>query len=213
MVGSVDGARTVLSSTVQGLRDLGVWKRSSASRLLSHEKGRCFFRGTTRLAWKDRRRADKVEVTFRAGKSDQNLLGSVVPRNRVSAADGVEGDVRNKGALEILLDLLDLYPTLDGAAPLMQTYSVAGWRVINRREATHPLRVIVGGVGMDLLQYALHSGRIGGATQLAAQEATNVQIQRAGRWKSLAFMVDVRAGGEGADFVSQALTQYTESRV
>ena len=74
-----------------------------------------FFRGTTRLAWKDRRRADKVEVTFRAGKSDQNRLGSVVPRNRVSAADGVEGDVRSKGALEILLDLLDLYPTLDGA--------------------------------------------------------------------------------------------------
>ena len=172
-----------------------------------------FFRGTTRLAWKDRRRADKVEVTFRAGKSDQNRLGSVVPRNRVSAADGVEGDVRSKGALEILLDLLDLYPTLDGAAPLMPTYSVAGWRVINRREATHALRVIVGGVGMDPLQYALHSGRIGGATQLAAQGATNVQIQRAGRWKSLAFMVYVRAGGEGADFVSQALTQHTESRV
>ena len=66
---------------------------------------------------------------------------------------------------------------------------------------------------MDPLQYALHSGRIGGATQLAAQGATNVQIQRAGRWKSLAFMVYVRAGGEGADFVSQALTQHTVSRV
>ena len=213
VVGSMDGARAVLSSTVQGVRDLGVWKRSSAPRLLSHEKGCFFFRGTRRLACKDRRRADKVEVTFRAGKSDQNRLGSVVPRNRVSAADGVEGDVRSKGALEILLDLLDLYPTLDGAAPLMQTYSVAGWRVINRREATHALRVIVGGVGMDPLQYALHSGRIGGATQLAAQGATNVQIQRAGRWKSLAFMVYVRAGGEGADFVSQALTQHTVSRV
>ena len=76
--------------------------------------------------WEDRRRADKVEVTFRAGKSDQNRLGSVVPRTRVAAADGVDGGVRSKGALEILLDLLDLYPTLDGAAPLMQTYSVAG---------------------------------------------------------------------------------------
>ena len=122
----------------------------------------------------------------------------MVPRTRVAAEDGVDGGVRSKGALEILLDLLDLYPTLDGAAPLMQTYSVAGWRVINRREAsTHALRVIVGGVGRDPLQYALHSGRIGCATQLAAQGATNVQIQRAGRWKSLAFMVYVRAGGEG----------------
>ena len=95
----------------------------------------------------------------------------------------------------------------------MQTYSVAGWRVINRREATHALRVIVGGVGRDPLQYVLHSGRIGGATQLAAQGDTNVQIQRACRWKSLAFMVYVRAGGEGSEFVSQALTQHMASRI
>ena len=172
-----------------------------------------FFRGTTQLSWKDRRRADKVRVTFRAGKSDQNRLGSVVSRTRVATADGVDGGVRSKGALEILLDLLDLYPTLDGAEPLMQTYSVAGWRITNRREATHALHVIVGGVRRDPLQYALHSGRIGGATQLAPQGATNVQIQRAGRWKSLAFMVYVRAGGERAEFVSQALTQHTVSRI
>ena len=31
-----------------------------------------------------------------------------------------------KGVLEILLDLLDLDPTLNRAAALMQTYSVAG---------------------------------------------------------------------------------------
>ena len=85
-----------------------------------------FYRGTTQLAWKERRRADKVKVTFRAGNSDQNRLGSVVPRTRVVAADGGGGDFRIKGALEVLLDLLDFYSTLDGAAPLMQTYSVAG---------------------------------------------------------------------------------------
>ena len=51
--------------------------------------------------------------------------------------------------LEILLDLLDLYPTLNGAAPLMQTYSVAGWGVINRSEVTGALRMIVGGMGRD----------------------------------------------------------------
>ena len=37
-----------------------------------------FFEGTTQLAWKDRRQTDKVEVTFRARKSYQNRLGSVV---------------------------------------------------------------------------------------------------------------------------------------
>ena len=90
---------------------------------------------------------------------------------------GVDGDVRSKGALEILLDLLDLYLTLEGAAPLMQTYSVAGWRVMNRMEATHALRMIVGGGGRDPLQYASYSGRIGGTTQLAAQGATNTKYK------------------------------------
>ena len=69
---------------------------------------------------------DKVEVTFPGEKSDQNRLGSVLPRTRGVVADGVDEDVRSKGVLEILLDLLDVYPTLDGAAPLMQTYSVPG---------------------------------------------------------------------------------------
>ena len=78
-----------------------------------------FFRETTQLAWKDRRQADKEEVVFRAGKSDQNRLGSVVPRTRVVAVDGVNGDVISKEALEILLDLLELYLTLDGVAPLI----------------------------------------------------------------------------------------------
>ena len=126
-----------------------------------------FFRETTQLAWEDRRRADKVELTFRKGESYQTRLGSVVPRTRVVAADGIDGD---------------------------------------RREATHALLMILGGVRRDPLQYALHSGRIGGATQLAAQPATNVQTQRAGRWKPLAFVVYVRAGGKGAEFVSQVLT-------
>ena len=58
--------------------------------------------------------------------SDQNQLGSVLQRTKVVVADGVDGDVRSKGVLEILLDLLDLYFILDGAAPLTQTYFGAG---------------------------------------------------------------------------------------
>lgn len=53
----------------------------------------------------------------------------------------------------------------------------------------------------------LHSGRIGGATQLAAQGASELQIQRAGPWKSRAFMVYVREAGEGAQAVSEALAK------
>ena len=41
--------------------------------------------------------------------------------------------------------------------------------------------MIADGTERDPFQYALHSGRIGGATQPAAQGATVVQTQRAGR--------------------------------
>ena len=80
-------------------------------------------------------------------------------RTRVVVADGVDEDVRNKGVLEILLDLRDLYPTLDGAAPLMQTYSVAGYRVVNRSEVTHALRMIVDGKGSFAERFALGENR------------------------------------------------------
>ena len=72
---------------------------------------------------------------------------------------------------------------------------------------TQALQLMVGLCGKDPAEFALHSGRVGGATQLAANGATPVQIQRAGRWKSQAFMIYVREGGERADFVSQALTR------
>ena len=91
--------------------------------------------------------------------------------------------------------------------PLMQSCTTSGWKVITRSEATRALRLLVSCVGREPSQYALHSGRIGGATHLAAQGGSELQVQRAGRWKSLAFMVYVRAGGEGAEFVSRALSR------
>ena len=69
---------------------------------------------------------------------------------------------------------------------------------------TKALRRMVGRLGRDPVQYALDPGRIAGATQLAAQGASDILIQRASRWKSMKFMVYVRAGGEGAEFVSSA---------
>ena len=69
------------------------------------------------------------------------------------------------------------------------------------------LRLTVGCSGRDPMQFALHSGRIGGGTQLAAQGISELQIQRAGRWKSRGFMAYVREAGEGAEVVSAALAQ------
>ena len=74
-------------------------------------------------------------------------------------------------------------------------------------EAVAALRLMIGSCGRDPAQYALHSGRIGGATQLTAPGVPELQIQRAGRWKSRAFMTYVREAGEGAGFVSAALAK------
>ena len=137
----------------------------------------------------------------------QVKVGSVRDiEQRVIGNEGV-GDGKNNGPLEILLDLLDIHPELDGSPPLTQIQSATRWTMDMRTIAMKALRRIVGSLGRVPVQYALHSGRIAEATQLAAQDASDVQIHRAGRWESLAFMIYVRAGGEGAEFVSEALTK------
>ena len=56
-------------------------------------------------------------------------------------------------------------------------------------------------------EFALHSGRIGGATRLAEKGASALVIQREGRWKSDAFMVYVRANMEDPMWVSRILVE------
>ena len=80
------------------------------------------------------------------------------------------------------------------------------WKVFARSEAVAALRLMISSSGKNPMQFALHSGRIGGGgTQLAAQGLSDLQIQRAGRWKSRAFMTYVREAGEGAEAVSTTL--------
>lgn len=58
-----------------------------------------------------------------------------------------------------------------------------GWKVVDRTEATQDLELMVGSYGKDPAEFVLHSGKIGGATQLAENGATPLQIHRASRWK------------------------------
>eukprot|EP00904_Undaria_pinnatifida_P011237 jgi/Undpi1/7243/HiC_scaffold_22.g09716.m1 len=144
-------------------------------------------------------------VRFRASKSDQKREGCTITRTR---AAGVALDAgRLAGAFEALQELRNVHPQLPGEAPLTVRRTPSGWNVLTRTEAVATLRLMVGSSGRDPAQYALHSGRIGGATQLAGQGIPELQIQRAGRWKSRAFMTYVRAAGEGADSVSAALAK------
>ncbi|CAN0574615.1 unnamed protein product [Ectocarpus sp. 12 AP-2014] len=89
----------------------------------------------------------------------------------------------------------------------MTRQTAHGWQVITRSEAVVALRLMVESAGLNPAHFALHSGRIGAATQMAARGLSEVQIQLAGRWKSRAFMVYVRQAGEGALAVSRALVQ------
>ena len=51
------------------------------------------------------------------------------------------------------------------------------------------LRDLVGRQGLVPGEYSLHSGRIGGATRLAAGGVSIMKIQLQGRWKSDAFRI------------------------
>lgn len=83
-----------------------------------------------------------------------------------------------------------------------------GWKVVTRTEAVGALSVMVASTGRDPAKFALHSERIGGATQLAAQGLSELQIQRAGRWKSRTYVHGyVREAGEGAKTVSAAVAR------
>ena len=111
------------------------------------------------------------------------------------------------GAFEALRELLDAHPRRPGGAPPDdETYGVWG-KVITRTEAVVALRMMAGSAGKNPAHFALHSGRIGGATKLAAQGMSELQIQRAGRWKSRAFMFYMRDAGEGAQKVCATLTR------
>ena len=79
--------------------------------------------------------------------------------------------------------------------------------MITWTEAVAALRIMAASAGKNPAHFTLHSGRIGGATKLAAQGMSELQIQRAGRRKSRAFRVYMRDAGEGAQKVSATLTR------
>ena len=113
------------------------------------------------------------------------------------------------GAFEALFELLDVYPLLPAEAPLTTRSTPLGWKVSTRTEAVTALRFKISSIGRDNMQFALHSGRIGGGTQLVFQGTSEWKIQRSGRWKSRAFMTSVKEAGEGTSSVAAALAKTT----
>ena len=164
-----------------------------------------FFRGDVQGNIEDRARADFVKVLLMASKrrpESRRLYDN--PRAHGGRGGGWQDKGRSfrstGGAPRRIPATFRRRPSDD------ETYGVWG-KVITKTEAVVALRMITASAGKSGDHFALHSGRIGGATKLAAQGMSELQIQRTGRWKSWTFMVYTRDAGEGAQKVCATLTR------
>ena len=165
------------------------------------------FRGDVQGNIEDRACAYFVKVLLMASKTDQNREGCMTTRVRMAEGAGV-----GKTPAEAFEALAGGTPRRTPATsrrrpPDNETYGVWG-KVITRTEAVVALRIMAASAGKNPDHFALHSGRVGGATKLASRAGkVRVAIQRAGRWKSRAFMIYMRDAEEGTQKVSATLTR------
>ena len=164
-----------------------------------------FFHGGSQVAVENRSTATTAPEKFWRRRVIRKEQG-IPSRERASKRRQRRGET-SMGAFEALLELLNVYRQQTGWAPLAVRTTSLVWKVFPRSEVVTALRLMVASSGRDPLQFAPQSGRIGGDTQLASQGISEIQIPRAGRWKSRAFMAYVRAVGEGASLVSAALAK------
>ena len=75
-----------------------------------------FSRGRVQVELGNRSTATAVQVRFVASKCNQNRAGCTITRTRLS--NERETEVMSMGAVEVLLQLLDVHPQLTGGAPL-----------------------------------------------------------------------------------------------
>ena len=101
------------------------------------------------------------------------------------------------GAFETLLELLDIYPMLPAEASLTVKSTLVEWKVFTRTEAVAALILKMSSNEKNPCSSPTTLEEYGGGTQIASEGITDLQIQRAGRWKSGAFVSDVRKGVRG----------------
>ena len=105
------------------------------------------------LDWSWRSIATHVHVTFAGSKADQMRKGATIKR---------EG-----ACVQLINELLDIHPALQQQQPLTAYMTLTGPKVMTRTQATRALRVMLANIQVnDCDLYALHSGRIGAASQL-----------------------------------------------
>ena len=90
-MGVLERTRLVIHLLYRGAEKWAYGKGLGHTDLCRTRRDLSFFAGACRLAWDDRRAADRVEVTFRASKSDNKRLGAIVTRTRVTTGKGRVG--------------------------------------------------------------------------------------------------------------------------
>jgi hypothetical protein len=71
------------------------------------------------------------------------------------------------------------------------------WRgewVLSYDRLSKAIKKVASEMGLDPTRYRTHSLRIGGASMLAAAGRPDYEIQKLGRWKSLAFLEYIKVG-------------------
>lgn len=76
----------------------------------------------------------------------------------------------------------------------MQTRAASGWKVITLH-SDKGLDAVGKQFRVEIRR--IHSGTFGGVTQLVAQGASDIQTQKAGKYKSLSFVVYLRGEERG----------------
>ena len=156
----VVGTRGVIFYAVQSVRAVGIRRWQSSPEFCLTRECLTFLREGVPVAFENRSTATALQIRFEASKCDQKRAGCTITRTRLSNEREMGGVLM--GAFEVLLELLDVHPQLPGEAPLTARATSRDWKVFTRTEAVTALRLMVGYSGRDPMQFALHSGRIGG---------------------------------------------------
>ena len=158
------------------------------------------YRGERRLTSLQWHQVTSIEVRFHGHKGDQAQQESVIVRVRDDASRTRSGVGAGGGAVDLLMELLSVYPTMPESAPLSSYRCGNEVRLWRYPEALAALRQVAAKAGDDPSEVGLHSLRIGAATTLAAGgEVPQRVIQREGRWKS----------SESSKVYTRAMTQRT----
>jgi hypothetical protein len=148
-------------------------------------------------------RVDAAFVTLRGSKTDQTRRGEVVP---LLEGDGGPGD-----PVQVLAACVCALPPAAGEDHPLTTVAApgGGTRTIKRAEATAMIRRLARyqATPADAVRFNTHAMRVGGATSLAHAGVPADDIKRAGRWRSNAYLVYIRANMADFKRVQAALRQ------